>query len=83
MPFRLTSRSEHERYTLLKYWYRWFFERCDSWEGMLGTELAYLFGAIIDDNFVEITKESEIFQLLRKHNVNSSADIWNFIRFSN
>lgn len=74
--------SKTEKLAYLHRWYSWFFERTDSWENGLSTDMAYLIGAILNDLQMEITTNSEMVRLLRKHEVHRSDPIWAYLKFT-
>ncbi len=73
--------TRHEKWEFMTHWYGWFYEKSINWSAGLGEEIAYLFGAVINDNTIEVDKESQLFKLLIEHKIPKSNSIWKFIDF--
>lgn len=73
--------SPEEKLHFMQRWYRWFYENTDNWQGKIGQELAYLWGAIMNDTFIIINSQSAILSLLREKRVDSRSTIWKYVRY--
>lgn len=61
------------------HWYDWFLSNTESFEGELGSQLAYLWPAMLRNSYVEVWAESSLVRLLRSNDVPADADIWQHI----
>jgi hypothetical protein len=75
----LESRTLTERAKLVDSWSTWFYDHTDTFEGKLGTQLAYLWPAIIKAHKIEAYDGSAIVRLLRHEEVPVEAVIWEYI----
>jgi hypothetical protein len=73
--------TANEKLHFMQHWYRWFHSNTDRWEGKIGSEISYLFGAIMNDTFIIVNSQSALLSLLKKKEVNSHSSIWKYLRF--
>lgn len=81
----MAAKLQHmrRRLALIQEWSSWFHAQTESWKVPLGTQLAYLFAAMANDHYVELSRSSALVRLLRRENIPSSNRIWQFIRLTN
>ena len=75
-------RSKEDKFIFMQIWYRWLFENSKDWNGELGSEVAYLLGAIMNDMVVEVTGKSQIVKVLKNSHVKENNMIWNYLKFT-
>lgn len=73
------SRGDTEKLKLIRKWSDWFYDHTDTFRGSLGTQLAYLWPAILGDRQIEASSRSAIVQLLKRNEVPEHDDIWDYI----
>jgi hypothetical protein len=62
------------------YWYHWFFDHTESFEGELALELAYLWPAILADQQIDTIEQGPVVQLLRQHGIDRDQNIWRYLK---
>lgn len=68
-----------QKIDLINYWSEWFYNHTNTFNGALGTQLAYLWPAIANDKQISVAKNSAIVVLLMKNKIPADNLIWNFI----
>ena len=63
----------------IRKWSDWFYKHTESFDGALGRQLAYLWPAVVKGEQIEVTPQSAIVRLLRRHNIQDDDTIWCFI----
>ncbi len=66
---------------LLRCWLHYLYENTESWADQeIGTDIAYLVMAVINDEQVEWTESNPTLKLILKKDPKRTAAIWKFIR---
>lgn len=73
------ARSFEEKLELVLKWSDWFYEHTETFRGSLGTQLAYLWPAILKDRQIEVSSRSTIVQILKQNEVPDTDNIWDYI----
>jgi hypothetical protein len=68
-----------EKIEFIQDWSDWFYDHSATFEGELGRQLAYLYPAIVKDEQIEVSSESEIVKLLTDNDIAPDDPIWNYI----
>lgn len=71
--------SDRQKLYLISYWSKWFYDHTITFNGALGTQLAYLWPAITNGNMISVARNSAIVILLRANKVPNDDPIWDFI----
>lgn len=79
--FRRKKRTAEQRLTLIKKWCQFFVDRTDTFDGELGTGLAYLWPAIARGGFCEFAEDHALVRILRypSNNIGKNSPIWDYI----
>ena len=76
-----TRMSPEEKIRFMQEWYRFFHDRSQGWNNKLGSEVSYLMGAVMNDNFILVKSDSPMLQLLRAYKVEAKNRVWKYIQF--
>jgi hypothetical protein len=71
--------NDLQRLRLITKWADRLYTKTETWQGSLGTELAYLFAAIARGGHVALTRRSALVRLLRREGISAKEDIWRHI----
>ena len=63
----------------IKKWYKFFLNLTESWDGDLGVELAYLFGAMARGEKIDASTNSSVVDVLIENNIGPKESIWHYI----
>jgi hypothetical protein len=64
---------------LIKKWSEFFYQNAETFKGSLGTDLAYLWPAIIKGNKVEVSRRSRLISLLKEFEIPKDDVIWEYL----
>lgn len=74
--------TELEKLDFLHRWYGWFYKASEDWSvNGLGEDIAYLFGAVLNDTVIEVDNQSELLKLIKNNDVPKTDRIWKFLQF--
>jgi len=68
-----------EQIFFLTHWGEWFYNMTNSFNGALGTSLAYLYMSIVKGNQIELAPNAALVQLLKRNSIPDDNPIWNYI----
>lgn len=71
--------TDSQRLRLIIKWADWFYAKTETWNGALGSELAYFFAAIARGHQVALTRRSPLVRLLRREGISAKDQIWRHI----
>jgi len=64
---------------LLRHWTRKLHDTTESWQGRIGTELAYLCHAVLNNHKVDLKHNSPLLRKMNEVDPARASDIWFFI----
>lgn len=76
---RRPRQTQEERAEFVRRWYNWFFDNTDSFEPF-ALDLAYLWPAILNDESIEVSENSELFVFLMTNGVERDSEIFQYIK---
>lgn len=78
---RRKKRTPEQRLALIKKWSEFFMDCTETFEGELGTGLAYLWPSIAKGGYCEFAEDHALVRVLRypSNNVGKNSPIWDYI----